>query len=138
MTTNFFKMFNFNNKNSFFGIDYDDFFKPSKSKPVPPPPPPPPPRKKRKKTKTVLTDEEAERMAREFEERIKAKREKRSAKGKRLSQAAELMAKFEEKYPDVLTDDMIENFYQIVRNELSDAPLIDILKACIAVGKQKV
>lgn len=130
-------MFNFNNKNSFFGIDYDDFFKSPKSE-TPPPSPLPPPRKKKKKSKTVLTDEEAERMAKEFEERIKAKRKRRSAKGKRLSQAAELMARFEEKYPGVLTEDMIENFYQIVRNEFSDAPLIDILKACIAVGKQKV
>lgn len=126
-------MFNFNNKNSFFGIDYDDFFKPSKSEETTPPPPP----KKKKKTKTVLTDEEAERMAKEFEERIKAKRKKRAAKGERLSRAADLMAKFEEKYPGVLTPDMIENFYQIVKNEFSDAPLIDILKACIAVGKQK-
>lgn len=130
-------MFNFNNKNSFFGIDYDDFFKPSKSKVVPAPSPLPPPRKKKKKSKTVLTDEEAERMAKEFEERIKAKRKKRAAKGERLSRAAELMAKFEEKYPGVLTPEMIENYYQIVKNEFSDAPLIDILKACIAVGKQK-
>lgn len=129
-------MFNFNNKNSFFGIDYDDFFKSPKSE-TPPPPPSPPPPKKKKKTKTVLTDEEAERMAKEFEERIKAKRKKRAAKGERLSRAAELMAKFEEKYPGVLTPEMIENYYQIVKNEFSDAPLIDILKACIAVGKQK-
>lgn len=143
-------MFNFNNKNSFFGIDYDDFFKPSKTEKtsLPPPQIPPPPapaplpvptakKKKRSRTKTTLTDEEAERMYKEVEARNKAKRQERFAKRQRLNEASELMVKFEARYPGVLTDEMLDNFYHIVKNNYSDAPLSVILRACIAAGKRK-